>query len=137
MELSPFLFTKHFTNELSVSCVFLMKKIPTVLYKSPSAHISQLLFPPFSINPTDAPPQSSILIMKPTTTNHRNFRHLYSQPNIQFISYQDLHLHLQTHHQTHHEAQQQQQQQDISHLLKPTSIPPRNDGKKQRHALYR
>lgn len=75
--------------------------------------------------------------MKPTTTNHRNFSSLYSQPNIQFISYQDLHLHLQTHHQTHHEAQQQQQQQqDISPLLKTTSIPPRNDGK-ERHALYR
>lgn len=31
MELSPFLFRKYFTNELSVSCVFLTKKIPTVL----------------------------------------------------------------------------------------------------------
>lgn len=98
-----------------------MKKIPTVRYfKSPSAHLSTS-FSPLSINPTDAPPQSSILIMKPTTTNHRNFRHLYSQPNIQFISYQDLHL------QTHHQNQM---------MARTSSMPPsRNDGKKNKDML--
>lgn len=110
-----------------MSCVSLMKNSHSTLNLRP-----HFFLPPFlSTQPLQQTyysssihaPQSSILIMKPTTPTHRNFRNLYSQPNIQFISYQDLHLHLQIHHQ--------------NQIMARTSSmpPPRNDDKK-RHTLY-
>lgn len=124
MELSPCLFRKYFTNEQN-QCMIVRKTVRVVrvfdeknshsTLKNLRPHISQLLFPPFLLIPTDAP-QSSILIMKPTTTNHRNFRHLYSQPNIQFISYQEL----------QYPAYQNQM------MARTSSMPPsRNDDKKK------
>lgn len=63
MELSPFLFRKHFTNELSVSCVFLMKKKIPQYFKNLRPHISQLLSPPPFLLTQTAPAETDLLLL--------------------------------------------------------------------------